>query len=244
MAYLPPDDKRRNTALAPVETRRQVAVVNSHDLRAVQTSLDKAARIRNPIRAWFYKVGANARVSALENSERVGHAAQKAADADAAAFDALIRRAERAAEFAIRNIIASDIENNRIVEERHKIDLDRLRRETERLEAERRRLNAKHGLEATKKFKPAKFELGQARYQSRIADSQVDAAVARAAAPAKPLEPENAPAAGLINNLDKLIEQRLADGKDTTTLTTFLTLLNSVLVEVGLRPPRGGSQGN
>ena len=231
MSYLPPANNKPETGLRRMEAPQQSVTVRDDGWDAVQTSFDKAAKISNPIKAWLFGIGADARTSALEDAARISQAAAITADADAAAADALLRRADKVAELAFRHVIGEEVQNNRIAEERHKFELDELRRKTEILEAERRVQDAKHSLEATKKFKPKKFELGQARLEARIADSHVDVAVARAAGGGAADQPKGDPAAEIVRQLDKLIEQRLADGNDNAKLTTFLDKMRKIIEE-------------
>lgn len=161
------------------------------------------------------------RLVALKNAEGFARAAQKVAEAETAGFEALARRADRMMELEIRQESRSLIRAQRLAEQRHKLELDYLHRQTALFAEHRRLLEAKHDLEGARKFKPKKFKLSEAVLDAKIADSRVEAEVARTAGnPGAWLE--NEPAQGVLLHLDRLIEEQLADGRDTTELHRFI----------------------
>jgi hypothetical protein len=104
----------------------------------------------------------------------------------------------------------------------HKQKLAALRRQKEDLVAQREVVSAEQGLEAEKTFKGVKFELGQRRYESKIAEVEVGVAVAKNASgqDAKPSAGNESSEVGMIFGLierkQREIEEAEADGRDST----------------------------
>jgi hypothetical protein len=205
-------------------------------VRTPRTGIENARSIRNPVSAWINTISTKSRLTALANAEQLAKATAKAADAEAGGIEALMRRADRISELDVRQLFETDTRASQMAEQQHKLQLARTRRQAEALEAERKLLDAKHGVQATKKFKPMKFALGQARLDARIADSQVEVAVARAAGGGEVGSPIDA----LARETEQFLEQWLADGKDVADIRALLKKIREKQAGDAAQPKRSG----
>jgi hypothetical protein len=129
-----------------------------------------------------------------------------------------------------------------VEEERHQHLLAEARRDKEileaekwKLEAEAKKLDAKHSLEAIKKFKPLRFKLGRARTEARQKDAEADKAAAEAAAfelgqkTRKAAGTDDGAVANWLNERIGALRDQIttseADGGDTTKLRADLEAL-------------------
>src|ERR1700722_14767725 len=171
----------------PLRSLSTVAVRNAPDFphppAEIKTALDRAPAVRNPLSAFANTVGTNAQITALQNAARRAEATASTAAAEANGFDAIMRREDRLIELRVRQQIATELEQNKIEEQRDRLLDDKHhrtiaaeRRSKDRWDAKRDTTNARHGVEAAKRFKDFKFELGEKRAKARMADVDVDTA--------------------------------------------------------------------
>jgi|SRR5579862_5175357 len=222
-----------------MQNRSLLAVRGEH---IATTALERASTIRNPFSAMVNSIATESQIEALKNAEKLAEATGKAADAESKGIEALMRRADRLSEMHIRRELEQGVRGDRIEEilERltasaHSRAIAGERRNKERLQTQRETLEAKHSLEATKKFKAMKFDLGLARARARQQDAEVDsktaeAAVVKIASELSELAKKKSPNIGVwlderIAQVGAAIEQAEADGEDTGQLRAELTVL-------------------
>jgi hypothetical protein len=234
-------EKTLSMALATIVQAEQNIVVPPPP--EIRSAMDLAPAIRNPISAFANTVGTNAQISALENAGRLADATARAAEAEAKGFDAIMRREDRLIEMRVRQQIAPELQQNKIEEQRNRLLDDEHhrtiaaeRRSKERWDAKRDTTNARHGVEAAKKFKEFKFELGERRARARMADVDVDTATANAASRKLGANPESPDAAATLIDLQDLadgIRQQIlsgaAEGQDTSWLREQLARIEGML---------------
>jgi hypothetical protein len=234
----PKKEETRALVIRPERT------VERSEREVVGTAMDYAPTIRNPLAAFANTVGTNAQITALENAGRLADATARTAEAEAKGFDAILRREDRLIELRVRQQIATELEQNKIEEQRSKLidDAHRRtiaaeRRTKDRWDAKRDTANARHGLEAANRFKEAKFKLGEKRAQARMADVDVDTATAQAASRKLGGADEKDAAAVLIDlrELAETIRQQVlmaaAEGQDATLLREHLARIEGMLPE-------------
>lgn len=229
------------TALAMVVRSDQHMVVPPPPV--IQSAMDHAPAIRNPLSAFANSIGTNAQISALENAARLADATARTAEAEAKGFEAVMRREDSLIEMRVRQQINPELEQNKIETQRerlredaHRRTISTERRSKEHWDARRDTIHARNGEEAARKFKKRKFELGDRRARARMADVDVDTATANAASRKLGADPEGDAAADTMMDLQMLadtIRQRLllasAEGEDTTWLSDHLAHIEAVL---------------
>jgi len=177
-----------------------------------------------------------------------------------AAFDRYHRLAEahQLPRVALWDPVADEeAQQDELNQQQHQRELAKKRRDRELLEAELETLKAKHHLEAEMEFKDRKFELGAARFSEKAAKHRVEEARfrvgeadARAAMKEEILEPEAQQRersasqsamdvlAGLVDEVDRQIQEAEAAGKPTEKLREKLAMLQSTLLEEVLKARR------
>jgi hypothetical protein len=234
------EKKTPSTALATIAQPEPNIVVPPPP--EITSAMDHTPAIRNPISAFANTVGTNAQITALENAGRLADATARTAEAEAKGFDAIMRREDRLIEMRVRQQITPELEQNKVEEQRERLREDEHRRKiaTERRskdhwDAKRDTANARHGVEAAKRFKETKFKLGEKRAQARMADVDVDTATANAASRKLGPDPDANAASTLIDLqvLADTIRQRLllasAEGQDTAWLSDHLARIEAML---------------
>lgn len=237
------EKKAPSTALATIVQSEQDIVVSPPP--EIKSAMDHAPAIRNPISAIANTVGTNAQITALENAARLAEATARTAEAEAKGFDAIMSREDRLIEMRVRQQIAPELQQNKIEEQRNRLLDDQHRRmiaaerrSKERWDAKRDTTNARHGVEAAKKFKEFKFELGEKRARARMADVDVDTATATAASRKLGVDPDGTGAADTLIDLQdfaQTIRQRIlstaAEGQDTAWLREHLARIEEMLAK-------------
>jgi len=230
------------------DERKQMSAPN-HSLPVETRWVRKAAGVTGPVSAFTFGIAARANMRAMQNAmahaKVFGQLMEVTADTlgkiEHAQNAALVQGARQ---HLAGELFDGEIERQRakVEEERHQRLLAEARRDREileaeksKLEAETRKLDAKHSLEAIKKFKPLKFKLGRARTEARQKDAEADKAAAEAAASELGQKTrkatgsdESAVAAWLnerISALQDQIKNGEADGTDTTKLRADLDAL-------------------
>ena len=194
--------------------------------------------------AWKFRRKTQAAITSLAAQQRLATATSACVQEHVRALASINQFFEAAMALQARKDMAVEIYDNQVTEERdrlaeaeHKRKLVQARRAKELLEADRQTLDAKHGLEATKKFKPIKFALGQQRAEARMKDAEVDRATAETAIAR--LAQELRSGGTTDKTLDQLLEERIAklqakmredaaDGEDTVETHSQLQLLKKL----------------
>jgi len=209
----------------------------------------RATGVADPLSAWWYghQVRANTRAvrAAIEHQKVVGQLMD-------AIGDTVVRKQkvqDTLRTHAVRQAVSDELyanEVNRqydlIAEDQHLRLQSERRRMRESLEAELAVLEAKHNIEAKRKFKTQKFKIGEARAEARKKDAEVDKATAEAAA--FEIEQRQRRAAPKRGNIAQLLEENItalqetiaerdADGEDTADLHAELQALRRLKSRVG-----------
>jgi hypothetical protein len=205
--------------------------------------MDDAFEVRNPVAAWGNRIATNAQIQALGDAGRLAEAAERTAETQTKTIDAMIRRDEKLTELRARQQFETTLFHEKTVDQlesmteaAHRRHLASERRKKEEHQSARDTLAAKHGVEAERKFKKFKFELGEERVRARMADVGVDRATADAAinelGGTSPRDREKTLASleELIKSLRRCIEAAEAAGKDTVALREALHALEQANV--------------
>lgn len=201
----------------------------------ITTAFEAAGSVRTWWEARANHKAVEAKIAVLGDAERLARAAAKAADAEAAGIQAMIRRSDGFTELHMRHVVEDELRNDQLAALDHKLKLSRLNRDKQRFQVERDRLEAKHSLEATGEFKQVKFDIGLARARARQSDAEVDGKTAEAAVVkiagelAKLSRRKNPQVIDWIDRHIELteasIEEGEADGRDTSDKRAELTVL-------------------
>jgi hypothetical protein len=210
---------------------------------AVRTAMDDAFDVRNPVSAWSNRIVTNAQIRALGDAARLAEAAGRTAETQTTSIDAMIRRDEKLTELRARQQFETTLFDEKTADQQenltdaaHRRHLATERRKKEEHQAIRETLAAKHGVEAERKFKKIKFDLGEERARARMADVGVDRATADAAINelgGTSTRDRDQPLASLeehIRSLRRRIEAAEAAGKDTVSLRDALRALEQANV--------------
>jgi hypothetical protein len=172
-------------------------------IESEQARFHRARGIRDPISSIAHRVGEWSSRKSLESTARRFAALQGAAENFSGAVGAMAEARETVMRFKVQGELTQlrhDFAVQRAISTLH----TEWNRDAEALhEAQRKAINARHGVDAALVFKDAKFRLGQARAEARIAET------------AELIEPVEEPAASdAVGEFRRLRDELRADGID------------------------------
>ena len=208
----------------------------------------KAVEVTNPLQSFTFGVRAHANMramqTAIQHAKVFGTLMEVAADT----VGKMQRTQDAMREQTVRQELSAELfggeidrQRNVAEEAKHQRALAAKRREMELLESDQKVLQAKHSLEATKKFKAMKFKLGEVRAEARQRDAEVDKATAEAAASELGQKRQGAgnegnPAAAWLDQHISALQDKIkngdADGEDTAQLHADLEVLRRLRADL------------
>ena len=225
------------------------ALINhSNAVTNVERRIADASNARNPVTGVFRRIGLRTAIATMVVETEHARTLTALITENGHVLEAVDKFLDISARSQAKRDLAPEIYLNHLhgemdvfQEAAHLRELAIVRRHKEVFIAKTEQLQAKHRLEAETEFKDAKFAAGHARFDAKVAGRKVDTAVANAAAAKsgeKREEPkgqptENADVAAIhamILKKQSQIEEREADGKDTTKEREQLEKLRALLM--------------